>query len=271
MPYEFPRDSLWLLYVKYKNKKKQTFCISWKSCRLTCRLPREQKLLLHERAYHTATVLPNGAILVVGGRNRFGEPLNDACFLRKVTTSDKKLAFEFTRSALIPPAWRSCWSYHSATLVMGSVYVIGKLRPGQSTVAVYNCATEQWSMQRTVPAGNHSMGSHRAVRVGSHIVVLSLDRTDLNKFARLRLFCSDDFFPRFLVFSPTSTLSSETRLHCSTREAVDLSEPWRNEPSADEHYLYSLTTVGDKIVLCGGRHFDGTPSFRNLYCLRLTL
>jgi len=85
------------------------------------------------------------------------------------------------------------------------------------------------------------------------------------------------------MFAPHSLLSSGERLHCAERHAVDYFEPWLNVPTSDEHFLCSLTAVGEKIILFGGRlcnsdwtdsrlcNSDWTDIADQLFCLRLTM
>ena len=98
------------------------------------------------------------------------------------------LAGKWRRTVLLPPAWRPAAAYHSATLVLDRVYIIGQLRGGQpTTVAVYDCNWQSWSFLETSikAAGQQQagIGSHRAVRVGTQILVMPLDR-ERDSFSR---------------------------------------------------------------------------------------
>jgi len=180
----FAKDCLWLLQVRLREDKKlhalsdKRHGAKWTRCVLDCKHP---DLLLHQRSFHSATLLPDGRILITGGRDRDGKALTDACFLQPVASDGTHWSME--RSVLFPPAWRPGWSYHSATLLASEVFIIGQLRGTQANfVVVYNTCSNTWSMRQIAAGMNFAMGSHRAVRVGAHILLMSMDRTPLSKY-----------------------------------------------------------------------------------------
>jgi len=67
--------------------------------------------------------------------------------------------------------------------------------------------------------------------------------------------------------------SSTTTLHARIQETVEWVEPWRNTPDIDDHYMFSLTALGDKFIFYGGRSYSDrkTLAERDVFCLRLTM
>jgi len=186
----FARDSVWLLQVKLQEDQscaegkpceEKRYAAKWSRCVLDSTQP---NLLLHQRVFHSATLLPDGRILVTGGRDGEGKALADACFLSPVTANGKHWTVE--RAVLFPPAWRPAWSFHSATLVGSEVFIIGALRGVQSnSIVVYNIVNKEWSIRQIAAGSNFAIGSHRAVRVGAHILLMSMDCTPLSRYVVL--------------------------------------------------------------------------------------
>jgi len=67
--------------------------------------------------------------------------------------------------------------------------------------------------------------------------------------------------------------SSASQVQAQVKDAVEWVEPWRNAPDIADHYMFSLTALGDKFILYGGRSYanTGTLPERAVYCLRLTM
>ena len=99
------------------------------------------------RSYHTATLLPNGHVLVVGGYTDDNVPLNSA----EIYDPSKKT---WTQTGVLGTAR----SFHTATLLPnGKVLVVGGGRPaGLSSTELYDPIQGTWS-----PAGSLMTGRNR--------------------------------------------------------------------------------------------------------------
>jgi len=178
--YAFPTDRVWMLFI---SNSTGSLKITWTPAELDTR---ERRV---DRYYHSATLLPSGDVLVVGGRDDRNGPRRDACILRRVSSplaADGSVGlprWQLSRSALLPPSWQPCFTYHSAVLLFNKVYVFGKLMR-DTKIAVYDCVTRSWSMQSASPPDLPSrsgskiaahIDTHRAVRIGSHILLVSFE------------------------------------------------------------------------------------------------
>jgi Galactose oxidase, central domain/Kelch motif len=106
------------------------------------------------RAAHTATLLPNGQVLVAGGEDTAGNVLNSAELYNPTTgkwtvTGDMANARRNHTAALLP---------NGEVLVAGGIGVVNPQAPCTATAELYNPSTGQWLTTSSMTTARFSQG-----------------------------------------------------------------------------------------------------------------
>ncbi len=233
------------------------------------------------RMFHTATLLPDGKVLIVGG-NRCnanscsGPQLSSAELFDPVTeTFSATGSMSFARSG------------HTATLLNnGTVLVAGGGDPGDgsnaddyTTAEIYHPATGSFTR-----VGNMTQGrtQHSASLLGDGRVLLAGGSTDLNGFGLVPSNTAEIYDPAALTFSPAGNMPNAAALHTAsmlldgtvlvaggygdscpgTRSGVSIFHPASNSfslgPSlAKARAEHTATTMNDgRVLITGGTSAD---------------
>ena len=133
----------------------------------------DEAVWCYDRYGRTTTELPDGRVLQVGGEHEDGyDP--DFCIYNDLTVHHPDGRFElygYPRE-VFPPT-----DFHTATLVDGSVYLIGNLgydrRPGHTPVYRLDVATLAIEAVPMVGDGPGWIGRHRAALADGHRIVIT--------------------------------------------------------------------------------------------------
>lgn len=115
------------------------------------------------RAFHTATVLPSGDVLVAGGQSYGGSPL-DSCFIWRTSSGT------FEAAAPLAVARRK---HAAVALTSGSVMVVGGFGPTGATlnsVEIYNPSSNSWTSAAPLATGR---ANHTATVLGTARVLVA--------------------------------------------------------------------------------------------------
>jgi N-acetylneuraminic acid mutarotase len=188
-----------------------------------------------DRAHHTATMLPNGKILVVGGYSSAIGPLSSA-----------ELYDPATQTWTLTGPMTSARFFHTATLLPdGHVLVVGGTRNGKIAIShaeLYNPVTDLWS---AVDSLNSARFSHTATLLPSGQVLVAGGRTH----ATGKPFNLQKIQPNHIV--PVS--------------AVELFDPitgtWTTtNPLTQPRYAHTATLLPSGQVLVAGGTTNGTAA-----------
>ncbi len=148
------------------------------------------------RAYHTATLLQNGKVLVAGGQNGSTSYLGSVYIYDPVSNT-------WTAAAQLP----SRRSQHSATLLAsGRVLVVGGNR---ASWTVYDPITSTWSSEASMPSARYR---HAATLLSSGNVLV----TGGNDSTNVPIASAEIYDPATNAFTSASTMNGARALHTAT-------------------------------------------------------
>ena len=167
---------------------------------------------LQPRISHTATLLPNGKVLIVGGNTCTA----NVCSGTLLATAE---LFDPATESFSPTGSMSKGrTGHTATLLNdGTVLVTGGLNPGgaaDSTAEVYNPATGSFTLVGNMVEGRDA---HTASLLGDgRVLIAGGSGGDLNDFGFYSLATADIYDPPTHSFSPAGEMPDEAAFHTAS-------------------------------------------------------